>query len=143
MVALVRLRDSIVRCRGCSAENFYDADRLRESGGTSPTCWSCQNSLVLPFRIRIGQRVLLLGPDAKLFPHHVDPQRTWDFSTPVADLSTDPRDPKRVGLRNLSATKWTFTGPGNTATDVPPGRSFPIADGTKVNFGPSEGEIRS
>ena len=39
--AMVRLRDAIVYCAGCQAENFYDAGALRGAGGRPGACWAC------------------------------------------------------------------------------------------------------
>ena len=40
--AMVRLRDSIVYCRVCGTENFYDSDTLKATGNGLPLCWSCK-----------------------------------------------------------------------------------------------------
>ena len=84
----------------------------------------------------------MLNHDTRLFPHHVDPDRTYDFVHPVAEVSRHPRDPSKWGLKNLSTGKWTFTADGGRLTDVEPGRSVPLANGVRINFGAVEGEVR-
>lgn len=140
--AMVRLRDSIVYCSGCGAENFYDVDLLRAPGSGPRICWSCNRAIQLPPRIRVGENILVLNHDAQIFPHHVDEQPTYDFSEPVAAVVQHPSNPNIWGLKNLSEQKWVITTADNTVKDVEPGRSLTLAAGIKVNFGKTEGEIR-
>lgn len=140
--AMVRLRDSIVYCPHCVAENFYDPGVLKASGGKPAACWSCKKDIQLPARIRIGKNIVMLNHDTKLFPHHIDGGQTYDFSRPVAIMTRHPTDPNIWGLKNLSGEKWISTTADGTAKDVEPGRSVTLAVQTKINFGNAEGEIR-
>lgn len=140
-LAMVRLRDSIMYC-SCGAENFYDADALRENGGTPGRCWSCKRPLVLPPRIRIGRSIVMLNHDSRLYPHHVDDQRAYDFDRPIAELSRHPQNPDLWGLKNLADEKWVITLADGSVRDVEPGRSAPLAVGLKISFGKVDGEIR-
>jgi eukaryotic-like serine/threonine-protein kinase len=134
--AMIRLRDSILYCQRCGIENFYDPDQ-------PPTCWNCQVPIRIPFRIRTGRSIVILNHDSQLYPHHVDDQRPYDFSGPIAAVNRHPRNPDLWGLKNLSDDTWSF----QTANDVspvpvPPGRSVSLTSGTRINFGKDEGEIR-
>jgi len=140
--AMVRLRDSIVYCAHCGLENFYDADALQAAGGQPGDCWSCGAQIQLPPRVRIGKQIVMLNHDTQLFPHHVDDQRMYDFSQPVAEVVQHPKDPNIWGLKNLSDEKWVVTAADGAQKDVEPGRSVTLAVGVKVNFGQKEGEIR-
>jgi len=141
--AMVHLSDSIYYCANCGMEAFYDIHALRAAGGGLGECWSCGHQLVLPPRIRIGDAVVMLNFDTRLYPHHVDASRLYDFSTPVAEITQHPTKPQIWGLRNLSQEKWTVTtNEGQSFSDVPPGRSVTLTVGTRINFGKSEGEIR-
>ena len=140
--AMVRLRDSIVYCAHCGAENFYDGEALQASGGKPGSCWACSTEIQLPPRIRIGDYVVMLNHDTELFPHHVDDQRMYDFSKPVAAVTRHPKNPDVWGLKNLSDEKWVITGADGLVADVEPGRSVRLGVGVKVNFGKKEGEIR-
>lgn len=139
---MVRLRDSIVYCPHCSAENFYDANALKASGGKPGSCWSCKKELRLPPRIRIGKNVVMLNYDAQLFPHHVNNQKLYDFSRTVAAMTQNPKQPSIWGLKNCSDEKWVITTGEGNIKDVEPGRTVTLAVGTKINFGKTEGEIR-
>jgi serine/threonine protein kinase len=141
--ALVSLRDSIVYCQKCGSENFYDAGALKKSKGQPPSCWNCKSDVTLPPRIRIAKNVVMLNHDTKLFPHHVDDGKRYDFGQPVGEVTQHPSNPSLWGLKNLTTEKWVLTSSDGTVKDVEPQRSVPIAIGTKVNFGKLEGEIRT
>ncbi|HLM57605.1 MAG TPA: hypothetical protein VK422_15975 [Pyrinomonadaceae bacterium] len=140
--ASVRLRDAIFYCPHCSLENFYDGEALRARGGRPGLCWSCATELRLPPRIRLGKSVVMLNYDTRLFPHHTDDQRLYDFSRPVAEVAAHPSQPGVWGLKNLSEDKWVITTPDGAVKDVGPGRSVTLAVGTRIHFGKAEGEIR-
>jgi DNA-binding helix-hairpin-helix protein with protein kinase domain len=139
--AMVKLRDALMYCAGCGAENFYDAEALRAPGGGLRTCWACGKQLRLPPRIRVGRSVVMLNHDTQLFPHHVDDRKLYDFSRPVAAVSQHPSDPSIWGLKNLSPEKWVISA-SDGMRDVAPGRSVTLALGTKIHFGHLEGEVR-
>jgi len=138
---MVRLRDSIVYCANCGLENFYDVKVPGDSGGKPGSCWSCGRAIHLPPRIRIGKNVVMLNHDTWLFPHHVDDQKMYDFSQPVAAVTRHPKDPSIWGLKNLSDEKWVATTANGTMKDVETERSVQLAVGTRINFGRKEGEI--
>jgi len=140
--AMVRLRDSIVYCANCGAENFYAAAALQAPGGKPGSCWSCNKQVQLPPRIRIGNTVVMLNHDTQLFPHHIDDQRMYDFSQPVAAVTRHPQEPSIWGLKNLCDEKWVITTADGAIKDVEPGRSTRLAVGLKVNFGKTEGKVR-
>jgi len=140
--AMVKMRDAIIYCPQCGAENFYDVTALRKSGGKPGTCWSCGSNLMLPPRIRVGNSIVMLNWDTKLYPHHIDPDRLYDFSTPIGAVNQHPKDPSIWGLRNLTHEKWVLTTAEGVIKDVEPGRNVRLAVGTKINFGKKEGEIK-
>lgn len=141
--ALARLRDSIFYCGRCGNENFYDAERLQANGGDPGACWSCRDALRLPPRLRIDNRTIVLNHDTRLYPHHLDPQRLYDFGAPWAEVARHPTRADLWGLKNLSDGKWVMTDADGEAKDVEPGRSVGLASGAKIRFGAATGEIRA
>jgi serine/threonine protein kinase len=135
--AMVRLRDSIIYCTHCNAENFHDAD------ADNDRCWSCARPLRLPPRVRIGKNFVMLNHDTLLFAHHVDEEKKYDFTKPVAAVTKHPIDPEIWGLKNISMQTWSTTNQKGEVKDVSPGRSVTLALGTRINFGHTEGEIWS
>ena len=140
--AMIRLRDSIFTCANCTAENFYDVDIVSKNGGKAAPCWKCRRDVILPFRIRLGNTVVMLNQDTKLFPHHIDSQRKYDFTKPVAEIARNPNNLSIWGLRNLSNEKWVMTKQDGSMLEVEPGRSAVLAAGNKINFGNTNGDIR-
>lgn len=139
--AMVRLRDSIIYCAHCNAESFFDPDETKASAESPNLCWSCRRQLRLPPRVRIGRNVVMLNHDTLLFAHHVDEEKRYDFTEPVATVTKHPTDPTIWGLKNLSAGTWSTTNHKGEIKDVSPGRSVTLAVGTRINFGHVEGEI--
>jgi hypothetical protein len=84
----------------------------------------------------------MLNYDTKLYPHHIDDQRLYDFTQPVAAIAQHPKDPNTWGLKNLSKEKWVTTGSNSAVKDVEPERSVTLVSGTKITFGKVDGEIR-
>ena len=139
---LSQLRDSIFYCASCGSENFHDPDAVKAEGGKPGTCWSCKNELRLPFHIRVGKAIVMLPHDGKLYPHHLDPSKDFNFATVCAEVSTHPTDANIWGLKNCTDEKWVTTMPDGSVKNIEPGRSVRLADKTKVHFGKLEGEIR-
>jgi DNA-binding helix-hairpin-helix protein with protein kinase domain len=140
--AMAKLQDSIFYCASCGAESFYDVEALKATGGQPGACWACDELLVLPPRLRIEKDIVMLNHDTQLYPHHLDDQRMYDFSQPLAEVTQHPTKPSLWGLKNLTAEKWVITTADGTVKDVEPGRNVPLAVGTRINFGKKEGEIR-
>lgn len=127
--ALLHARDALAYCTACGAQCFSQG----------PCCWSCARPLRLPPRLRIGERLIVLNHDTRLFRDHLEEDR--DFGEPVAEVSQKPGDASCWGLRNLSEEKWTFTRPDGSSADVPPGASVPLRTGNRVHFGKVRGDI--
>ncbi|MEP6903253.1 MAG: serine/threonine protein kinase [Actinomycetota bacterium] len=139
---MVRLRDAIFYCRHCSLENFYDSIAVKANSGNAGLCWACAAQLQLPPRIRIGKVVVMLNHDTQLYPHHINDNRLYDFSSPVASVTVHPTNPNIWGLKNLSPDNWFITTSDGNVKDVLPQQSVTLAVGTKIQFGRVEGEIR-
>lgn len=139
---IIKLRDSIVYCAGCGAENFFDAENA-ETSGSAGVCWSCKRSVIPPLRLRIGKDTVMLNHDTKLFPHHTDRSRRFDFTHPVAEMSRAPHNPNLWGLKNLTSDKWVATKSDGALQDVAPGRSISLANGTTIRFGNCDGMVTS
>ena len=140
--AMLKLKDSIVYCPHCSAENFYDADGIKLNGKLN-NCWSCCKEInSLPPRIKINEKIVMLNNDTKLYGIHIEPQNNkYDFNEPLAELSQNPNNPSLWGLKNLMKDKWVAKTLDGSFKDIETGRSVSISIGMKINFGKVEGEI--
>lgn len=134
--ALTRLRDVIVY-GPTGAENFYDSER------TGPLIdWASGEAIQLPPRLKIAKSLVMLNSDTKLYPHHLDPLRLYDFTRPAAEVAQHPTNPNLWGLKNLSGDDWKVTVGGFEKT-VEPLRSVSLAPGTVIDFGNVKGEIQA
>jgi len=136
--AFLRMADSAFPCPGCGNEVLYDPDRLAAFQCPFKGC-----DVTLPYRIRLnGNRVVMLNLDTALFPHHIDPKRQFDFSTPVAQVLRHPNRPGRLGLKNLTEVAWKAEDEAGRVVAVDSGRSVGIESNLTVDFGLSKGVIR-
>jgi DNA-binding helix-hairpin-helix protein with protein kinase domain len=133
------LRDAIFYCDGCTAENFYDLDRVRQKQPISP-CWSCGRALETPPRMRLGLNhdaaLVMLSRGTRLFPHHLE-RETYDFTRPLAEVTTNP-----FGLRNLSSTQWVCRGQDNSVTVVRRDDLLPLRSDCHISFGQIDAQVR-
>jgi serine/threonine protein kinase len=133
-IAMAQLRDSIVY-GPTGAENFYCEKYQAEHGGKLRPCWATGKEISPPLRLEIGRSMIVLNRDTKLYPHHVDDQRRWDFETPAAEITQHPSDPRVWGLKNLSGEKWVVRLPAGDT------RNVKLVVGTKISFGRAEGVL--
>jgi serine/threonine protein kinase len=141
-MAMVRLRDSIMYCGSCDAENFYDLAAKQTRIQTRGSCWRCHKAVRVPPRMRIKQNIVMLNRDSKLYAHHVDDTRKFNFSNAIAAIAQNPQNPEIWGLTNLSESPWVVTLSDASVRHIEPGRSITLTRGLKINFGKVEGEIR-
>jgi eukaryotic-like serine/threonine-protein kinase len=143
--ALVKLRDSLLYCGQCGAENFYDAQLLKEQGHLNG-CWSCQNVLQVPPRIMLHHNnlamIVMLNHDTELFAHHTNPHQYYDFSNLVAKVNQHPQNPSVWGLKNVSGESWTVTTDDGSIKSIATGQSVTLSTGISINFGQTHGQIR-
>ncbi len=141
--ALVRLRDAIFYCTHCGSENFYDVEGLQQTADpTQRQCWSCREPHRLPPRIRLGRAVVMLNHDTQLYAHHLDENKQYNFTQPLAQIVQHPRTPEIWGLRNLSGQKWVSHDRNGSMHEVQPGQTATLAADLRINFGQREGEVR-
>jgi len=169
-ITLLSLRDSIYYCKQCGSENFFVPDssvfeKLTipvELGGinsdfkvqnrsnnleeiqSNSVCWNpqCKTMNTHILNIRIDDRLFVaLNHDTKLFLHHIDPDHKYDFSSPVAEVSRHPTDPRVWGLKNLSAYPWKVSKVNGDVIEVYLKQSFSLVPGTQIDFGRSKGIV--
>ncbi|MDP3505658.1 MAG: hypothetical protein Q8S33_35275 [Myxococcales bacterium] len=136
---LSQFRDSLFECSHCHRETIYAREALKD--GAALTCVWCDKPLQVPPRMKIGSAVILLSPEARLFPHHLG--ETANFSAPIAALVPHPTKKNTWGLKNLSTRAWSYQAGDGRTQDVQPGQACPVRDGQRINFGRAEGEIRA
>jgi DNA-binding helix-hairpin-helix protein with protein kinase domain len=125
------LKDSLVSCPHCRAENFSDT-------GSSPlTCWHCHREIppapTLVIRRPGGSVTLALSLGATLLSRHIlHPNGTDDGSRVIGRVVPHPSIPGAAGIRNLSKQDWSVGFPDGTTADVPPGKAVPLNPKTTI-----------
>jgi hypothetical protein len=127
------LKDSIVACQVCRAENFLDRDKEDQQ------CWHCGEKLVSCPEILIRRQ----GPEIRVAlsigtmirRRHIasfSPQD--DGSEIIGTVVAHPGIPGAAGIRNNSSVIWQCTFPGGSTTGVPQGRAVPLNPGTEIRI---------
>ncbi len=130
--AFIKLRQLIVYCIECGSENFYDPSKKKVR------CWKCNRKIILPPRLVIKRKwddeVVMLNYDTKLYPHHIDRDREYDFSEVWGEVNQHPENPKIWGIKNLSPYVWQATMPDGSIKQIPQGKSIIIKEGITLTF---------
>jgi len=134
---LIQLRDSIFECPHCKSENFIDFDKPKEQS----TCWSCNRPFPAVMSLKLDRQSIVLTPNTKLYPHHLDNKRTYDLSEVWATVAQHPSDPTIWGLKNHSPFGWQSTPLNATTQAVDIQKSVRLAAGTQIQFGSLVGKI--
>ncbi|MDD1685193.1 MAG: protein kinase [Methanoregula sp.] len=127
------LKDSIVACPKCRAENFLNGN------GKNGKCWHCQERLVSPPVILIRrpgtETRLALSLGTTIRRRHIassSPQD--DGSEIIGTVVAHPTIAGAAGIRNNSGMVWQCTFPDNSIAIVPPGRAVPLNPGTEIRI---------
>ena len=132
--AMAQLRDSIVPCPQCEAENFFDA-------AAGQHCWNCARELPQPRRIAVHDYAIVAADGAGLFSHHLDPRRNPDSQGPIAHVARNPRNADMTELRNASGMAWRATLPDGNERTVESGDCVGLEPGLRISIGNVEAEI--
>jgi DNA-binding helix-hairpin-helix protein with protein kinase domain len=127
------LKDRIVTCPRCRAENFSGVD------GGAADCWHCGTAIAPPPLLLVhrptGDLVLALSIGTTLRRRHISPASASDDSAAVIGIVVrHPAIHGAAGIRNVSKTSWRCTFPDGTLTDVQAGRAVPLNPGTTLTI---------
>ncbi len=132
--AFANMISGITYCSKCGAEIFYDEINSDQK------CWNCNKKVTFPIFITIGKNKVLLNKDSKLYSHHINSD--YDMDTIVGSIVQNPSNPKLWGIKNESATNWTYIKSDGQQIPVGIGKSAAILKNIKIDFGQSIGEIK-
>lgn len=136
--AFARLYDSVVPCKVCGTQNFFD--------GAREGAWTCCNPecgrpLPSPPRLLVGQHEVALARGTQLYRHHLG-GRLYDFSVPVASVA-EHETYDLTGLTNQSEQTWSVRSPDGRIAAVGPSATVRIAPDVEIDFGTAQGVIRA
>ena len=139
--AFRQLRDSIMYCSSCAAENFFDKDKSLVN--IPMLCWQCKKTLSMQSYMQLGDHLIMLNKGCKIYQYHFDSTQGDAACDVLAEMAQHPQNPGVWGLRNKGKEKWSVARPDGTMLEIPPEKSFQPVDGTRIYFGKGEGMIRS
>lgn len=127
------LRDGIVHCPKCRAENFTSID------GEEIHCWHCSRRFFPPPYLLIrrpgGETYVALTLGTSLLSRHILPVNgNDDGSRVIGTVVSHPSIAGAAGIRNQSQKPWHTVFPDHTVTEVPPGKAVPLNPGTMITM---------
>lgn len=127
MDIFIRLRTEIGRCPYCGQETFYTF-----KGSHDIPCMECGKRFPLQMLCKSKIRFCLSSP-AKISLWTVD-SSLEDIRTQVAEVVKNPKDPRLLGLRNLSQRTWSVNLPDGSQRPLPPQQVVPVRAGFEIHF---------
>lgn len=127
------LKDSIIACPKCRAENFLDAR------GHDSRCWHCGAGLVSPPFIIIRrpgtESRLAVSLGTTIRRRHITSSSPQDDSSEIiGTVVAHPAIAGAAGIRNNSGTTWQCRFPDGSTTEIPPSRAVPLNPGTEIQI---------
>jgi DNA-binding helix-hairpin-helix protein with protein kinase domain len=123
--ALIRWRSEIVKC-SCGRENY--------SLPSGEFACGCGKTKRIPAHLKFNKHDVPIYPGVELYACQTIADNE-DFRTKTADIVTNAKDPKVLGLRNLSDSVWTVTGTDGIPQAKGKNAVIKIANGVLIDFG--------
>lgn len=138
--AFLDLKDKIIRCPECGAENFWDDNQ------SELTCWNCWARVPIPPKLiihhRSVKRVLLLIHKAQIRNRHLEPYNLEEKANEaVGQILQHPTRIDIWGLRNTSDKTWTAHFKRGTPKEHPPNTTLALSLGDKLMMNGVEVEV--
>ncbi len=134
------LKAQLYYCYHCNNQVFYKPAQLKQ---TTP-CPACGKTIeVMPPRLKIGDNVLMLPHDGKLYANQLFSERLMAHDTLVAKVEIHPKHPNVWGLRNLSDDVWRYVTKKGELKEVCKEGVVPIVHDQEVIFGQTPGVMRA
>lgn len=136
----LQLRDSIVSCPRCHAENFLEA------GKKDLHCWHCTTAIpshpVLLVRIPTGSHSITLSEGTKVLKRHISsPWQDEEMTAVLGQVVKNPQTPGVWGIRNLTTQPWKAISREGATLDIPPQKAVPLNPGFRIQIEGVEAEI--
>lgn len=138
---LSRIRDTMVYCAVCNRQNYHDERNFAKTGDPG-ICWRCEESIILPPRMTVGDRVIMLNRDAVILEHHLTHSARHDFEAVVAAVTPHPSKPGLYGLTNRSEDSWLAEWPDGSTKTIDREQTVPLRDGLHIKMREVDAEIR-
>jgi len=91
--------------------------------------------------LQLDHQIVLLTPDKRLFPHHTERDRWYDFTAATAVMVQSPDRSGPWELCNLSTGAWRVTLPDHSTRTIDPHRTIALVPGMRIDFGARCAEV--
>ncbi|MDU1413383.1 MAG: protein kinase [Clostridium sp.] len=135
--AFTKLLNNIVICPNCGVESFYD-DEIHKNG-ENQYCWNCQNVIQVPQTLKFNKNYIMLNKGTEIYEHHI--KDNYNFKNVVGVVTQNPNNPHLWGIKNLSSDIWMYIKNDGSKGPVIEGKTAPMVQGSKINFGSKIGEF--
>lgn len=133
------LKSNLMYCYHCGSQLFYDRETINQT-----VCPSCgKRATLIPPRIKIGSRILLLNHDTLVTRGQVESENFMDYETPYLKVEIHPRHPEIWGLKNLSEDVWRYEGKDGQIKELTKDGIVPIKDGLEIYMGEKQCAVRA
>lgn len=137
---LSRLRALLMYCYYCGEQIFYDKANLNNHSH----CPKCKKTVaMLPPRMRINDRVMLLNHDTTLFVGQIKDSNIMDYESPYLKVEIHPRHPEIWGIKNLSEECWRYQNKEGEMREIYKDGVIPIKEGLEVYLGEVVANLRT
>jgi RsiW-degrading membrane proteinase PrsW (M82 family) len=92
--------------------------------------------------LRIGARAIPIRAGHRIRCEEIEGLSPVSDDNVVAEITPNPTDESKIGLKNLSQTIWIARKAGGEPREVAPGRSIHLVPGLRIQFGIVEGEVQ-
>lgn len=127
------IKDRIVSCPRCRAENFLEMDPVKKP------CWHCHTMVPVPPFLRIprltGTTAIALSAGTTIRRRHISVSPVNDDGSAIVGIVVPhPTIPGAAGIRNATTAPWLAEFPDGTRATVVPGRAVPLNPGTTITI---------
>lgn len=134
------LKGQLYYCYHCNNQIFYKSTQLKQKD----TCSSCGKTIeVIPPRLKIGDTVLMLAHDGKLYANQIYPDKLLEHNRLIAQVEVHPKHPNVWGLRNMSDEVWRYVAKNGELKEIHKEGVVPIIHNQEVIFGQTPGVMRA
>lgn len=141
-IAYAFLIAAILKARELSPDRSQNWATIYAPSSSPPPHSPVSPVISSPFCLSIQQRVIPLGLGRQI-PSREIPGLGSQSHGVVAEVTSHPQDPHKLGLKNCSYQVWSVTFPDGRQTNIDSGKSIKLAIGMRINFGAVTGEIRA
>jgi serine/threonine protein kinase len=130
-LAFSKLSNSIFHCT-CGAENFYDIIQVKNHRRLMP-CWNCKKHAELPPRMMIGEEIIALHPQKKVYEHQIFKQASQQFLRPFIEVLSIEN---KLSIKNATTKVWQIVDVKGVKRTLAGGQEIACDGVAELHFSP-------